>query len=556
MKILTAVQMREVDRLTTERYGIPSLVLMENAGNGVVLAMESHFSRLKDKRVVVCCGKGNNGGDGFVVARQLLARGVETKVLLFAALDDVKGDARTNLEILKMMGASIQIIEEPGLSEEALRRLLQDLDADVVVDALLGTGVRLPVSGFLARVIREIARFPRVVAIDIPSGLNCDATSAVPPVPVPRADLTVTFTAPKPAHVFSGLARRWTVIPIGSPPELIEGPDHWLNFFVKEEAAATLERFQRQDDSHKGDYGHVVLVAGSLGKTGAACMAARSTLFAGAGLVTAATPLPCLPILASHMQEVMTEPLEATDAGTISTKAFDYGRVESLVKGKDVLAIGPGLGGHAETAEFVRRLVSETRIPAVLDADGLNAFVGHSEGINGRERLLILTPHPGEFARLLGRTVAEVQASRVELARQFAMNRKVHVILKGHRTVYASPSGQVFVNSTGNPGMATGGSGDVLTGVLSGILAQTVHLPSFGEGSASGVIEGVIALSVFLHGLAGDLAAKDRGEISLVASDIIERLPLAFMELNRSAVSAQHSAFTDPASGSRCYDNS
>ncbi|MCI0627951.1 MAG: NAD(P)H-hydrate dehydratase [Acidobacteria bacterium] len=586
MKVLTAAQMREVDRLTTERYGIPSLLLMENAGSGVVRAMEAHFSRLVGLKVVVCCGKGNNGGDGFVAARHLMLRDIQTKVLLFAAPGDVKGDARVNLEILLKLGASIQIVEEHDFSEESIRQLFQELDADLLVDALLGTGARLPLGGFIVTILRHIARFPKVVAIDIPSGLDCDAMRPNPGDEMaPRAEITVTFTAPKPAHVFAsrdGAIRRWVVVPIGSPAELVEDPRHWLNFFSEAEAAAALRRFERRGDSHKGDYGHVLTVAGSVGKTGAACLAARSALLAGAGLVTLATPSPCLPMVAGQMLETMTEPLEATDSGGVSVKAFDYGRVETLLEKKDVLAIGPGLGGHAETVEFVRRLVQETTVPVVLDADGINAFVGQCERLNGGERILVLTPHPGEFARLLGRPTSEVQADRVSLARQFAAHHQVHLVLKGHRTVYASPSGQVFVNSTGNPGMASGGSGDVLTGILAGLLGQALHLPFWENSFPGGVeqspgvdtlhsaqptpgpvgpfpsqegnqfhrssssqaslenssavtspssLEGVIALGVYLHGLAGDLAAKTQGEKSLIASQIVSNLPAAFLTL-------------------------
>ena len=360
-----------------------------------------------------------------------------------------------------------------------------------------------------------------------------------------RAELTVTFTAPKPAHVFGareGVIPRWVLVPIGSPAELVADSRHWLNCLADDEAALVLRQFARRGDSHKGDYGHVLAVAGSVGKTGAACLTARSALLAGAGLVTLATPAPCLPVAAGQMLEVMTEPLDATDSGSVSVKAFDYGRVEALLDKKDVLAIGPGLGGHAETVGFVRRLVEETTLPIVLDADGINAFVGSAERLNGQKRVLVLTPHPGEFARLLGRSTADVQSNRVHLARDFAQQHGLHLVLKGHRTIYASPSGQVFVNSTGNPGMATGGSGDVLTGILAGLLGQALlGLPSAdrgsnGKGPSEAVsqfqpLEDVIALGIYLHGLAGDLAAKTQGEKSLVASDIMAHLPEAFLKL-------------------------
>ena len=550
MKILTASQMREVDRLTTERYGIPSLLLMENAGSGVVRALESHFPDLARLKVAICCGKGNNGGDGLVAARHLILRRIQPLVLLFAAPEEVRGDAAVNLAILQKMGASIQVVPERDFSEESIQQRFRDLEADLVVDALLGTGARLPVTGFMAAIIQQIRRFPRVAAIDIPSGVNCDALGAETAGGIAaRAELTVTFTAPKPAHVFASresAISRWVLVPIGSPAELVEDPRHWLNCLSEDEAAAVLRRFERRGNSHKGDYGHVLAVAGSVGKTGAACLTARSALLAGAGLVTLATPAPCLPVAAGQMLEVMTEPLDATESGGVSTKAFDYGRMEALLVKKDVLAIGPGLGGHAETVGFVRRLVEETVLPVVLDADGINAFVGQTERLKGWKRVLILTPHPGEFARLLGRSTADVQADRVPLARDFAQRHGLHLVLKGHRTIYASPSGQVFVNSTGNPGMATGGSGDVLAGILAGLLGQVLFcLPSVetagtpsgdwsGPAEASSqfkLLEEAIALGVYLHGLAGDLAAETQGEKSLVASDIMGHLPAAFLKL-------------------------
>jgi NAD(P)H-hydrate epimerase len=538
--------MREVDRLTTERYGIPSLVLMENAGSGVVRALESHFPDFAKLKVAICCGKGNNGGDGFVVARHLILKRMQPLVLLFAAPEEVRGDAAANLATLQKMGVPVQVAPEREFSEESIQRLFRDLDADLVVDALLGTGVRLPVSGFMAAIIQQMRRFPRVVAIDIPSGVNCDAMGGqIDGGIAARAELTVTFTAPKPAHVFGtreGVIPNWVMVPIGSPAALVNDSRHWLNHLTEDEAGLVLRQFERREDSHKGDYGHVLAVAGSVGKTGAACLTARSALLAGAGLVTLATPTPCLPVAAGQMLEVMTEPLDATDSGSVSVKAFDYGRVEALLEKKDVLAIGPGLGGHAETVEFVRRLLEETTLPVVLDADGINAFVGQTARLNGQKRVLVLTPHPGEFARLLGRSTADVQADRVSLARAFAQQHELHLVLKGHRTIYASPSGQVFVNSTGNPGMATGGSGDVLTGILAGLLGQALlGLPSTEPGSngkqpteaTSQVepMEEVISLGIHLHGLAGDLAAETHGEKSLIASDIMGHLPAAFLKL-------------------------
>jgi hydroxyethylthiazole kinase-like uncharacterized protein yjeF len=538
MKVLSAAQMREVDRLSTEQHGIPSLVLMENAGSAVVREMKAHFGDLRRFRIAILCGRGNNGGDGFVVARHLMMGGIPADVLLFAPPAEVKGDARVNLEILQKSGASIQVVDESGFTEESLKRTLRDLgEFDVIVDGLLGTGIRPPVSGFLEGVIRNLQRCRRVVAIDIPSGLECDAFTEPEEALAATSELTVTFTAPKPAHVFSsgdGPIRRWVVVPIGSPATLMDSPSYWLNVFVEAEAIETLRRFKRVADSHKGSYGHALVIAGSLGKTGAASLTARSALLAGAGLVTLGTPVSCLPIVASHTLEVMTESLEATESGGVSTKAFDYGKMERLLKGKDVLALGPGLGTHAETIEFVRRLVAESTVPVILDADAINAFAGHSDLLEGRVRMLLLTPHPGEFARLIGRSTGEILADRVGLARKFALERQIHLILKGHRTLYASPSGQVFVNPTGNPGMATGGSGDVLTGVLAGILGQALLLPESGKGSCLDALERTVALAIYLHGLAGDLARHTRGEQSLLASDIMANLSKAFLSLRET----------------------
>jgi NAD(P)H-hydrate epimerase len=531
MKILTGSQMREVDLLTTQRFGIPSLLLMENAGSGVVREMERHFGSLKGERIAVLCGKGNNGGDGFVVARHLSMHGYQPQVVLFALPDELKGDARVNFEILKNMGIPIQTALEQELPGEKLGQFFNALHPTLVIDGLLGTGIRLPVSGYLARVIQQLQSLPRIVAIDIPSGLECDCLSfETKELTAPTADLTVTFTAPKPSHIFPPAAnhsKRWVVIPIGTPKELLSDPRFWLNYLTELEAAQILSKFKRRPDSHKGDFGHVLAVCGSVGKTGAASMTAQSALHAGAGLVTLALPSPCLPVVAGQTLEIMTEPLEATEVGSVSTKAFDYGKIEALLKGKDVVAVGPGLGTHPETVEFVRRLLQETNLPLILDADGINAFSGKTDLLNGKDRRLILTPHPGEFARLIGVSAQNVLTDRIELAREFALKHQLHLILKGHRTVYAPPSGQLYINMTGNAGMATGGSGDVLTGMLAGLVGQSLGMCV--------PLEEVIPLTIYLHGLAGDLAKEAQGEQSLVASDIIKNMSKALLQLGSSS---------------------
>ncbi len=528
MKILTGSQIRELDLLTTERYGLPSLLLMENAGNSVVREMERHFGSLKGRPIAVLCGKGNNGGDGFVVARHLIMRGHRPRVLVFTPWDELKGDARTNFEILVKMAVTIETVLEKDFPDGKLEQLFCSLRGQILVDGILGTGIRLPISGFLAKVIRHLQRLPHVVAIDIPSGLECSSLRFdTEEIIAPTAELTVTFTAPKPPHIFSPAAeysQRWVVVPIGSPEALLDDPRYWLNYVTEDEVSQVFRKFKRHPESHKGDFGHVLVISGSTGKTGAASMTAQSSLLAGAGLVTLAVPAPCLPVVAGQTLEIMTEPLESTEVGTISTKAFDYGRIEALSQGKDLLAIGPGIGTHPDTIEFVRRTILETSLPVVLDADGINAFAGKSELLNGRNRILIMTPHPGEFAHLLDVSVSEVLVNRIELARSFSVDRQIHLVLKGHRTIYASPGGQVYVNPTGNPGMATGGSGDVLTGLVAGIVAQGLE-----RGVA---FEEAVSLAIYLHGLAGDFAREYRGEQSLLASDIMANIPKAFLHLS------------------------
>ena len=524
MRILSSAQMRWVDRETTARFGLPSLLLMENAGSGVVREMERHFGGLQGLRVLVVCGKGNNGGDGLVVARHLHLGGVATQVILMARPGALKGDARTNLEVAQKMGVPIESIVEEGDWSDKLQSHLDPALTDVLVDGLLGTGVRLPLAGFMAEAVRLLRRFPRVVAIDLPSGLDCDCPGTpAAEMAAPVSELTVTFTAPKPVHIFSPAARfcgKWVVVPIGSPPELVRESGAWLHQVTRAEAATTLRTFAREPEAHKGHFGHVLAVAGSTGKTGAAAMSAQAALACGAGLVTLAVPAPCQPVVAGQLPEVMTEPLAATPGGSFSTRAFDYSRVADLLQGKAVVALGPGLGREDETVQFVRRFLEECPLPVVLDADGINACQDALDLLARKEEALVLTPHPGEFARLLGISTRELQQNRIELARGFAMERGLYLVLKGHQTLLASPSGQVTLNSSGNPAMAKGGSGDVLTGIVAGLLAQWFSMPATRDRRGIDDLESVITLAVFVHGLAGDLAREIRGDQSVMASDL------------------------------------
>lgn len=513
-----------VDRETAARYGLPSLLLMENAGSGVVGEMERHFGGLRGRRVLVVCGKGNNGGDGLVVARHLHLGGVATQAVLMAQPESLKGDARTNLEVARKMGVPLEWIAEEGDWADRLESHLDPARTDILVDGLLGTGVRLPLTGFMAEVVRRLRRFPRVVAIDLPSGVDCDCLGrSAGEMAAPVSELTVTFTAPKPAHIFAPAARfseKWVVVPIGSPPELVRESGSRLHQVTRAEAATTLQAFARQPEAHKGHYGHVLGVAGSTGKTGAAAMAAQAALACGAGLVTLAVPAPCQPVVAGQLLEVMTEPLAATPGGGFSTKAFDYSRVEDLLQDKTVVALGPGLGRESETVQFARRFLEECPLPVVLDADGINACQGVLELLGRKEEVLVLTPHPGEFARLLGVSTRDLLEDRIELARGFATERGLYLVLKGHQTLLASPSGQVYLNSSGNPAMAKGGSGDVLTGIVAGLMAQWFSMPATRDRRGIDDLESVITLAVYIHGLAGDLAREIRGDQSVMASDL------------------------------------
>ncbi len=520
MKLLTAEQMRRIDQCTLERTGLSNRDLMENAGRQVAEFLLRLFS--PPGRITVLCGKGNNGGDALVAARTLLQRGHPPRVALLASPGDLKGDARANYHAYLQAGGTVESIPDEAAWENNRAALL---DCEVVVDGLLGTGLSGPAKGLFLRVIRDVNRARprcRVLAVDIPSGLPSD--TGEPAAEAIQADATLTFTAPKRAQVFPpNCARVGTlaVAPIGTPEELYAGdPELFLNLTVARQFAKL--PLGRELTAHKGSFGHVLHVSGSRGKTGAAVLGGKAALRMGAGLVTVATAASGLPLVASMVPEIMTEPLAETDSGAISSRALDYGRFAKLVEGKTVLSMGPGLTTHPETVQFVHTVVKQFDLPLVLDADALNALVGRLDLLRSRRsRLVVLTPHPGEMARLLGTSSAEVQRQRVEVAQRFARDYGVFVILKGYRTLVAAPEGQVFVNPTGNPGMATGGAGDVLTGMVAATLAQ------WGQAAPAEAL----CLAVFLHGWAGDRAAAAQGEQGLIASDITEALPRAWAAL-------------------------
>ena len=517
MKITTAEEMRTIDRVTSERFGVRSLALMESAGRAVANVALAQWPQAN--RFTVVCGKGNNGGDGFVAARRLHQAGKIVEVLLLGAPEDLKGDASEMYAHLPLKALAIRA--EGQLAGELERGLGH---AELIIDAILGTGFKPPVRGLAAAAIEAINRTKApVLAVDLPSGADADLYTAQKDG-LARADAIVTFTAPRPAHVFGQLTRGpiW-VAPIGSPDEAVVS-ELKLQAITAQDAVPLLA--PRELDSNKGRFGHVLVIGGSLGKAGAAAMCGMAALRAGAGLSTVATPLTVLPIVAGFAPELMTEPLAETAEGTISAAARKA--VEKLLQGKTVLAIGPGISRNSETSALVRALVHGQQVPTVLDADGLNAFEGHATELRGNGRTLILTPHPGELARLAGMTVAEVQRDRLGCARDHARRWNAIVVLKGHRTVIALPDGRAWGNMTGNPGMATGGTGDILTGMIAGFLAQFPSQPAL-----------AVAAAVYLHGAAGDAARDEIGEQPIIATDLLHYLPEAMyrtVELARQPI--------------------
>jgi NAD(P)H-hydrate epimerase len=515
MKIVSAAEMREIDRVTSDRFGVPSLTLMENAGTAVADFVASQYPSAK--RIGVICGKGNNGGDGFVVARQLHQAGKEVRVLLLAEPAELRGDAAEMFTKLPI--APVTVTSHDQLKAASARAVF---GADVLVDAILGTGFRPPVSGLYAEAIAALnAVSAPVVAVDIPSGADADVMGEQVGA-VARADAVVTFTAPRPAHIFGMLTAGPTVIsPIGSPDQAIVSSLQ-LNVITPRDLAPLIG--PRPRAANKGSFGHVLLLGGSLGKAGAAAMAGMAVLRAGAGLSTVATAKSVMATVAGFHPELMTEPLDETDAGSISVRALQQRRMDSLAERKTVLAVGPGISRNSETAEFVREVVKKYKLPVVLDADGLNAFEDRAAELKKIAGTLIITPHPGEMARLIGSTIPAVQHGRLNVARTFAREHDAIVVLKGHRTLIAQPDGTVWVNTTGNPGMATGGTGDILTGMVAGLIAQ----------NPDRIADAVMA-AVHLHGLAGDVACESMGEQSLVATDLLKALPEAFRRTRRAA---------------------
>lgn len=513
MKVISAQTMQELDRQTIREHGIPGLELMEHAGHACMETIFHEFGYTGGKRAIIFAGRGNNGGDGYVIARLLLQSGWQVQVFILAERDRIEGDAAINLEQLPSDVLSYCAV--PGQLDALCQKEIQH--ADVIVDALLGTGLNSEVGGVYREAVELINASGRpVLAVDIPSGIH-GSSGWVLGCAV-RATVTVTFAATKLGHILypgAGHTGRLVVADIGIPARLVEDADG-CEFLTADSIRPLLRPRDRQ--AHKGHFGHCLIVAGSCGKTGAAALSANSAMRTGSGLVTLAVPESLHPILEIKTTEAMTVPLPDSHCGYLSASAFPI--IEGLVPGRDALAIGPGLGQNPATVALVHTLVKTVDIPLVIDADGLNAVAQDMNCLSDKKcSAVVLTPHPGEMARLMGVSVADVEADRIGVARRFAATFGVHLILKGSRTIIAAPDGSVAINGSGNPGMASGGMGDVLTGIIVSLLGQ-------GLGCRD-----ACRLGVFIHGFAADLVAEDKGEIGISAGDVQEKLPYAYQRL-------------------------
>jgi len=528
VRVTTAAEMRQLDRLAIELYGIPGVVLMENAGAQVARILWQEYPDLQARRVAILCGRGNNGGDGFVIARYLHNSSVPVGVFTIGEPGDIRGDARVHLNMLQRAGMVPESVGTPESAKEIGARLVH---YDVLIDALLGTGLKAEVGGMFQLIIAAMNAAGRpIVSVDIPSGLSADGGTLLGDHV--RADLTVTMALPKlglllyPAAEYVG---RLVVVDIGFPAALREHA--MIHCQTLEDRAIAAQLQARRGDTHKGTYGHILLVAGSPGKTGAGALASMAALRTGAGLVSLALPHSLNAAMEAKLTEVMTIPLPEAEPGVLGGEATQ--RIIKALEGKSALVLGPGIGTRPETVRSVHEVLRQVRIPTVLDADGLNALPADPEGIGDIHASLVLTPHPGELARLRRTTTAAIQANRLRAAQETANAWKAVVVLKGAHTVIAEPEGTLYINLTGNPGMATAGTGDVLSGMVGALL---------GQGYAPSVAARV---AVYAHGLAGDLAAAAAGQRSLIAGDLVETLSQAFRQLaqahGRSPTNWEHS---------------
>jgi len=508
MKLVNSQEMKQIDAKAINEYNIPGIVLMENAGIRTVEVIEEILDGTAGKTVLILVGRGNNGGDGLVIARHLMNSGAQVFVFALAKPEVLPPDARTNYEILNKMGGQFYELQQETDLDSFMVCLL---NSDLIVDALYGNGFKGSLNEFETRLADMInwSKKP-VVAVDIPSGVNAD-TGAVTGTAI-RATHTVCFALPKVGLVLEpgkDYVGTLSIADISIPRALLNDQQLKTNLITADMVSPFFKR--RPAESHKGTFGHALVIGGSVGLTGAVVMAAYAALRTGAGLVTAALPASLVPIVDGVITEVMVAPLPESGEALIGLEAVSV--LHNLMGTVSVAAIGPGMSGHTEAAAVMRHVLERAGIPLVIDADGLNALVGNTDIFKDRQVPIVLTPHPGEMARLTGKSIAEIQANRMEIARHYAMEWGVTLVLKGNKTVVADPSGNLYVNIIGNPGMATAGSGDVLCGIITGLIAQ-------GLKASDAAIAGV-----YLHALCGDRVAEQKGQRGLVAGDLIAVLP-------------------------------
>ena len=506
LTVVTAEQMKVMDRWAIEKMGIPGVVLMENAGTAIVRRLQEFLPDLSSKKVIIFCGKGNNGGDGFVIARHLTQLGANTTVLLAGTLADLKGDAKTSSISAKNLEIPIQELNADNIDsfDHKLRH------ADIVVDALFGTGLSKPVTGFMETVINKINRHEKyTISVDINSGIDSDSGTLIGPHVL--SDITFALASMKKSHLLhpaAGAMKKVEVLDIGVPARY----DKDIQTHLLEEKDIKSIFQSRQPDAHKGNYGHVLILAGSKGNTGAAGLTALAALRSGCGLCTLALPETCQKAFELNPMEVMTVPLPETPSGSLSIKAKEP--ILKLIEGKAIVALGPGLSTDPETVDLIGELLPLIQIPLILDADAINAL---ENNINWLENIntAVLTPHPKEMSRLTKLSTQEIQENRINVTTQFAKKHSLILLLKGAPSLIGTPDGKVYINSTGNPGMATGGSGDVLTGIIAGLAAQNISLKNASLAGA------------YIHGYTGDLFSESESQTSLIAGDLLRNLPEA-----------------------------
>jgi len=508
MRIVTSSEMYEIEE-AAERRGVSRGIMMENAGKNIVNTLVKLFPDFKKKKICILCGKGNNGGDGLVAARYLEKVGVLPEVEILGKIREISLLAKQNLTLLRKLKIKIREVTNVNELKGKIR------NSDIVIDAIFGTGFKGSIKGLCADIVRLLnAEKPIVISVDLPTGLNADTGEVS--IPCVRADWTFTLGLPKkglllfPGTEFVG---RIKILDIGIPESVIG--TGWLNLITRKDLSCFLS--PRRIDSHKGSYGHIFILAGSAGMTGAAVLTSSGALSSGAGLVTTGIPNSLNQIMEVKLTEVMTKPLPETKFHSLSLSC--YQEILDFTKNVDVIAIGPGLSRVSGTLKLARKIIENINLPMVIDADAIFALKGCTTILKRRRAATVITPHPGEMVYLTGNKVDEIQSKRIETARDFARRFAVITVLKGARTVVASPEGEVWINPTGNPGMASGGVGDVLTGIIASLIGQKVSPCEAAR------------IGVYIHGLAGDIIRDKRGERGLVASDIINELPQAFKEV-------------------------